>query len=149
VVTELQILIKTLCFTDPFKGLNCTNIELQGVSSGKCVVKMNKVDFQQLITNLCKNAVEAIDHDHPHIIITTTEVDDQTIIEVEDNGRGIDMSLGKRIFEAYFSTKEGKSDHNQGLGLAMVRDILKSYGGTITYTSQPGRTVFTIALPCN
>ena len=151
VVPELKTIMRTLMFTDHFKSVGSDNFSLildDQQEVGECFVSINRVDFSQLITNLCRNAREAIDHDDPKIELKVARDAPNVRITVTDNGRGIDSSLGGKIFEPYFSTKENPDGYNQGLGLAMVRDIIAAYGGTIDYTSEPGHTEFTVMLPC-
>lgn len=148
VVPELKTIMRTLLFTDQFKSVGEENFTLQYEDTHNCFISINRVDFSQLITNLCRNALEAVDHDDPKILIFVKGDTNRVSIKVLDNGRGLDSSLGDKIFEPYFSTKDNPDNYNQGLGLAMVRDIIKAYKGDISYSSRPGKTVFTITLPC-
>lgn len=148
VVPELKTIMRTLEFTDSFKSLEEGSFVLVAPDEHECFVEINRVDFSQLIINLCRNSIEAIDHEDPKIRIEIKELDSEVQIVVRDNGRGIDPSLGEKIFNPYFSTKAKPEGNNQGLGLAMVRDIIAAYGGSITYKSEPGNTQFIIKLPC-
>lgn len=149
VVPELETIIRTLRFTDSFKGLEQDRFRVDSYLESDCSVQMDKVDFSQLFINLCRNASEAIVSEDPCIIIEVRAKDQSTAeIKVVDNGRGIDPSLGDRIFEPYFSTKENPEGYNQGLGLAMVRDIVAAYGGKISYKSEPGHTEFNVEFSC-
>lgn len=149
-VKELNVIIRTLRFTDQFKSLNKNEFKLKDNlnSSYNYKIKMSSVDFSQLITNLCRNSREAITHKNPEILIVAEHEEEWFIIRVIDNGRGIEEGVGKKIFEPYFSTKSNPSNYNQGLGLAMVRDIVVAYSGTLDYNSVPGRTEFIIKFPC-
>jgi PAS domain S-box-containing protein len=150
VVPELRTIMRTLLFTDQFKCLGDEDFTLTNKVDDKigCFVSINRVDFSQLVTNLCRNSREAVVHDTPKIDITVESEGTNIKITVTDNGKGIDPELGDKIFEPYFSTKEIPEGYNQGLGLAMVRDIVAAYSGSISYTSQPGHTEFIITLPC-
>jgi PAS domain S-box-containing protein len=149
IVNELNLVIKTLRFTDQFKSVPKDQLRLESLAGvGSCLVSINRVDFSQLIINLCRNSIEAIDHDNPEIIIQVEVYAGRILIKVVDNGRGIDPSLGDKIFEPYFSTKSNPENYNQGLGLAMVRDIILAYGGSVNYNSVPGRTEFIVSFPC-
>ena len=65
---------------------------------------------------------------------------------VSDTGTGIDAQVGQRIFEPLFTTKD--SGQGTGLGLAVIREIVTSHGGTIEFQSAPGRgTRFEVYLP--
>jgi PAS domain S-box-containing protein len=150
VVAELKTIMRTLLFTDQFKGMGDEEfyLDVSKVPADGCSVLMNRIDFTQLISNLCRNAREAISTQLPRICVEVSREYSNTRIVVRDNGRGISPELGDKIFEPYFSTKENPDEYNQGLGLAMVRDIVLSYGGSIKYASQPGRTEFVVTLPC-
>jgi len=75
----------------------------------------------------------------------TIKSDDSRIrIEITDTGAGIPIEAREKIFEPFFTTKPA----GHGLGLALVRQIISNHGGTITFTSNPGKgTIFVIELP--
>jgi PAS domain S-box-containing protein len=147
VVAELKTIMKALMFTNQFKGLSEEEFSLE--STIGCRILINRIDFAQLISNLCRNSLEAITSKEPRIKIGVYLDSPNVKITVTDNGRGIDENLGDKIFEPYFSTKENPKEYNQGLGLAMVRDITYAYSGSVRYTSEPGHTVFTVRFPCD
>ncbi len=65
-------------------------------------------------------------------------------IGIADTGEGIDASIGNRVFEPYFTTKKTGT----GLGLSVVSRIVKSYGGDINFTSEPGKgSLFQVYIP--
>jgi signal transduction histidine kinase len=103
-------------------------------------------DAKQLeivFSNLILNAVQARD-DGGRVMIQASEIDDYTIIDVIDNGRGIEKEHLPRIFEPLFTTKPGGT----GLGLASCKSIIENHGGTIECSSIVNKgTVFTIRLP--
>jgi two-component system, cell cycle sensor histidine kinase and response regulator CckA len=151
VVAELKTIMKTLLFTNQFKGLSEEEFSLEDHSDPEigCHILINRIDFTQLISNLCRNSLEAILPREPRIKIAVYLKSPNIEIVVIDNGKGIDKTLGDKIFEPYFSTKESPDGFNQGLGLAMVRDITSAYGGSVSYTSEPGHTEFTVTFPCS
>jgi signal transduction histidine kinase len=66
------------------------------------------------------------------------------VLEVVDTGRGIPPELERRIFDPFFSTKEGGT----GLGLAIASRIVEKHGGIIDYVTQPNRgTTFRLVFP--
>lgn len=103
-------------------------------------------DAKQLeivFSNLILNAVQSRD-DGGRVMIQASEIDDYTIIDVIDNGRGIEKEHLPRIFEPLFTTKPGGT----GLGLASCKSIIENHGGTIECSSIINKgTVFTIRLP--
>jgi PAS domain S-box-containing protein len=88
--------------------------------------------FQQVFYNLIRNAFQAISSDLGHIIIRTRMNDFETIISIEDNGTGISPEHMGALFEPYRTTKSSGS----GLGLLIVRRIIREHGGAIAIESE-------------
>jgi len=99
-------------------------------------VLMNRNQVQQVIVNLCSNAIDAVSGcaEDRRMAIKTRSVNDNFIeISVSDNGPGIPPETQKRIFEPFFTTKEvGKGT---GLGLSLSYEIIKKHNGTIEVES--------------
>jgi two-component system sensor histidine kinase HydH len=99
--------------------------------------------FQQVLLNLSRNALQAMP-DGGRLEFITRERDGRVLLEIIDNGCGMDQSTQDRMFDTFFSTKSGGS----GLGLPTVRRIIEAHGGTIECESAVGKgTRFRIALP--
>jgi signal transduction histidine kinase len=71
-------------------------------------------------------------------------MDHKVVIEIEDSGAGIPMTLKEKIFEPFFTTK--KIGEGTGLGLKIVQDFVENHHGTLDFESEPGRTVFRVTL---
>jgi two-component system sensor histidine kinase AtoS len=104
--------------------------------------------LRQAISNLVINACEAVDGGGEVQIRARLEKDErnrpQVVIDVIDNGMGIEPEIESRIFEPFVSGKP----HGTGLGLALVKKIIVMHGGRIEVHSKPGKgTRFTIFLP--
>jgi signal transduction histidine kinase len=113
-------------------------------------VRVAESELEQIVLNLAANARDAIaGPGHLHIAVRRPEPDDEIppdclMLEVVDDGRGMDERTRAHLFEPYFTTKE----RGNGLGLATVYGIVKTAGGSIQVASEPGRgTGFRIALP--
>ncbi len=109
------------------------------------IAKMDRTQLIRVVTNLVKNAIQAVPEiTHPRILVSVTADKDWAKIMVADNGVGISDTHMEKIFEPKFTTKTS----GMGLGLGMVKTIVEGVGGSIDLTSQPGKgTVFTVLLP--
>lgn len=88
--------------------------------------------FQQVFYNLIRNAYQALPADHGIIAISTHADEFQFILSIQDNGSGISPEHMGAIFEPYRSTKPSGS----GLGLLIVRRIIREHGGEISIESE-------------
>lgn len=104
-----------------------------------------------IIGNLVNNAFDAVKEngkEEKKVTLFFTDLGKDLIIEVEDNGCGIDIRNSERIFKQGFTTKGGKN--NAGIGLSLVDKTIGDIGGSITFSSEKGRgTIFTVAIPKN
>ncbi|TPN87960.1 sensor histidine kinase [Aquimarina algicola] len=109
------------------------------------IVKFDRTQLIRVVTNLVKNGIQAIPKDRtPKIIVEVFSEDNNAVITVADNGLGISEDMAKKIFEPKFTTKTS----GMGLGLGMVKNIVETYKGSITFTSQVGKgTVFKVKFP--
>ncbi|WP_091896195.1 PAS domain-containing sensor histidine kinase [Polaribacter sp. KT25b] len=106
---------------------------------------LDKTQLIRIVTNLVKNAIQATENkETPIIDVTVLSENNNVKITVTDNGRGIQEKVKDLIFEPKFTTKSS----GMGLGLAMIKNIIEAYDGTISFTSEEGiGTVFTVVLP--
>ncbi len=105
------------------------------------LVRADRDKLKQALWNLCKNAVEAMPPGGTLTLHAHSSGAD-VILEIADTGPGI--PLGVDVFEPFTTTKHSGS----GLGLVVVRQVVAAHGGSITYSSEPGKgTTFRLALP--
>lgn len=100
----------------------------------------------RIITNLVKNAIQAIPpyEAFPRVLIKVTQVENEVLLIVSDNGTGIAPEVRDKIFEPKFTTKTS----GMGLGLAMIKNMIESYGGVIYFeTATDKGTTFYVRLP--
>jgi nitrogen fixation/metabolism regulation signal transduction histidine kinase len=107
--------------------------------------KMDQTQWIRVITNLIQNALHSVSKKKtPQIGVQIVTEPTQTTISVSDNGSGISEKLKSKIFEPKFTTKSA----GMGLGLGIVKNIIKSHKGKISFIStQKKGTTFSIVLP--
>ena len=112
---------------------------------GNVLVSADKDQLLRVFNNLIKNAWQAVPEDRdPRIFIRLTELKNEVLIEIEDNGNGIDQEKQERVFEPSFTTKST----GMGLGLAMSQNIIEGLKGKIWFETKAEKgTTFFISLP--
>ena len=113
-------------------------------SHDEIISVFDKDQLGRVVTNLVKNALQATENEpFPSIEVSLNKSDTDITLKVKDNGTGIPDADKEKIFEPKFTTKTSGS----GLGLAMVKNIVLSYGGSIHFTSEVGKgSEFTVVL---
>lgn len=122
------------------------NIEIVAeYGSGLPLVTAKKNQIQQVIVNICTNAIDAMP-EGGRMTLKTRTADRGVEFEISDTGHGIPEEVKKRIFEPFFTTKEpGKGT---GLGLSLCYKIIQKHRGNIKVKSVAGEgTTFTVRLP--
>jgi signal transduction histidine kinase len=102
-------------------------------------------ELTQVWTHLLDNALDAMDG-AGEIVVRSHWEPPWVVVEIEDSGPGIPEAIQSKIFDPFFTTKPpGKG---VGLGLSVSHNIIvQKHSGRLTFTSQPGRTVFDVRLP--
>ncbi len=104
-------------------------------------------ELNQVWTSLIDNALYAMDGEGT-LTLRTRAGDGWIEVDIEDDGPGIPDDIRDRIFDAFFTTKP--PGHGTGLGLEISYNIVADHHlGDLTFTSEPGRTTFTVRLPVN
>ncbi|HUZ31519.1 MAG TPA: PAS domain S-box protein [Xanthobacteraceae bacterium] len=109
-------------------------------------VLADKVQVQQVLLNLVRNAIEAMeDSERRELIISTAAVpEDMVAISVGDTGSGISPEITGQLFQPFVTTKR----QGMGVGLSISRTIIEAHGGTIAPRPNPGGgTIFSFTLP--
>ena len=118
--------------------------------AGKPVqIHADKDKVSQVITNLLANALK-FTPPGGEIIITVNEQNEKAVLRIADTGEGIRQEDLDRIFERFYMSEPSRNSRlgGQGIGLAIVKSIMKAHKGTITVESTYGRgTTFTIMFP--
>lgn len=107
-----------------------------------------RVDGEQLwqcLLNLLRNAAEAVaQKGGGHVTLRARHAGEEVVIEVADDGPGIEPEVLPRLFDPFFSTKK----HGSGLGLALTQEIVREHGGQVRVHSELRRgATFSIWLP--
>jgi len=114
------------------------------VSTGPLHARVDKEQWTRVIHNLIKNAVQSIPEGREaDILITAAKAKDKAMISVQDNGGGIPEEMQHKVFEPNFTTKSS----GMGLGLALVKNLVNSFGGAIGFDTSEKGTTFIIVLP--
>lgn len=109
------------------------------------IAKFDRTQLIRVVTNLVKNSIQSIPADRePKIIITLNDRGDHVELTIQDNGVGIKEANKALVFEPKFTTKSS----GMGLGLPMVKNIVETYNGNITFTSTKNiGTTFKVTFP--
>jgi signal transduction histidine kinase len=123
-------------------------IELESAGALPAVVA-DEIHLQQVILNLLRNAMEAVEAPHPNVarqiaIGILREGSDAVSVQVADRGPGIAEGDLERVFESFYSTKPS----GLGIGLAICRKLIEAHGGALWASHNPGGgAVFRFTLP--
>ena len=120
------------------------NIKFSATSS-EIIAIADKDQINRIVNNLVKNAIQSVPENKiPDIEVELSEKDEHVYIKVKDNGSGIDDTISQKIFEPKFTTKTS----GMGLGLPMIKNIIETYNGSISFDTTKGEgTVFVVSFP--
>ena len=123
-------------------------IELALENSPEPVLSVDPVQLQQVLLNLIRNAIDAMEEQiGAPVIITSNWVDEETIqISVIDCGHGITEEASKGLFDPFFTTKTT----GMGMGLPISQSIIHAHGGQLYYEpAEPTGSIFSFKLPAS
>lgn len=126
-------------------------LELRAETPTDDLVAIDPIELEQVVVNLTANACDATTEGNVRVTARAAERDDLEqepgewlVLEVEDDGVGMDEETQRRLFEPFFTTKASGT----GLGLATVYGIVQKAGGRVRVDSAPGRgSRFRVLLP--
>lgn len=108
--------------------------------------RFDRTQLIRVVTNLVKNSIQSVEQkqpETPRIDVLVESKETMVSISVIDNGIGVPVENRDFIFEPQFTTKTS----GMGLGLGMVKNIVETYGGSITLESSEEKTTFTVVFP--
>ena len=109
-------------------------------------VFVDRIQVQQVLTNLVRNAIDAMLDSPIRSLIIRSEAspDDLVTLTIEDTGSGIDPEIAPQLFQPFVSSKQ----NGMGVGLSICRTIVEAQGGRIWFEARPGGgTAFHFTLP--
>jgi signal transduction histidine kinase len=143
---NIDKLIKLLIST-PSKNFSKTKIKFDLNLKSEGFVLIDSAEFNQAFINILRNAIDelqSVEQTNKLIKISTYDANDSFHLNIEDNGRGIPVSLKGKIFELF---KSGKKE-GMGLGLWLTKYIVLRHKGKISFRSRSGAgTEFMIEFP--
>jgi signal transduction histidine kinase len=146
---QTELLDIRVCLQDCLRMFEDMKI-LKGIHSAEDLgespvyIQGNRFGLEQVFRNLILNALEAMEDSPQKHLTLTLEKNASVSIHVQDTGPGISEDKRQTIFTPYYTSKK----QGTGLGLSLVKDIVKKHGGSIAVHSCEGHgAVFTVRLP--
>lgn len=136
-ITVQQMLSETLPLVEPLTQKSRVAIDVQS-DAARASLYADRYRIQTALFNIIQNSIEAMP-DGGNILIAAQDQSDRKMVRISiaDTGKGIDADDLKNVCEPFFSSH--KDEGMRGLGLAIVRDIVKAHGGQMDIQSEPGR----------
>jgi two-component system sensor kinase FixL len=108
-------------------------------------VLVDRVQTQQVIVNLVRNAIDAMEGQRRAQVDVSTKVEGgMAVVSIADNGPGLDESVAAKLFQPFVTTKAA----GMGVGLSICRTIVEAHGGRIWTEANPGGgAVFRFSVP--
>jgi PAS domain S-box-containing protein len=131
------------------RGVTLRSVRVDGLSTVRCDPKL----IRTAIMDIASNAIDACElkeygeEETPEVLLKVYPQDDSkcVVIEISDNGCGMDKDTTRRVFEPFFSTKE---QWGTGIGLAMTSRVIEVHGGRCEVDSEIGKgSTFQVVLP--
>ena len=130
---------------DLYNDIKNIDLEINFNGLGEVIIFADKEQLNSMLSNILRNAVQAIPGKRRGLINVSLSIRDQKVlIKVKDNGVGIPGELKNKLFTPNFTTKSS----GMGLGLSIVKRVVETADGQIWFESEPGKgTCFYIEYP--
>lgn len=132
---------------EPAAAQRSVRIAGPGAGAPDATVPGSPIALRRAVTALVDNAVRHADHS---VVVSVHRVRRRVVLEVADDGPGVDPRLAPRLFDRFVSAAPADTAgrRHYGIGLALVSDIVTRHGGTVELAGQDGAgTVFRVTLP--
>lgn len=144
-VSVAKTLREVLRATAPMAAQNGVELD-SNICDEECLVLGDAMQLTRAIQNVIVNAIQASSEKHGSVAVSCVQKDFYADLRVEDTGYGIEPDKIAKIFDPYFTTKQGKN--GTGLGLYITKKVIEDHQGSIRVDSTPQvGTIFTIRLP--
>jgi nitrogen fixation/metabolism regulation signal transduction histidine kinase len=140
-MTDLSMLVSE-CLSVMQPVLKSENIALH-TEIEKVYLEVDRQQLEQVFINLITNSIYSLKNiSDKEISIQLAQKDKRISIQITDNGQGVEKEIEKKLFLPFFTTrKEGA-----GIGLTLSKNIVEAHGGYLYFSSENGKTSFTIQL---
>lgn len=140
-MTDLSILVSE-CLNVMQPLLKSENIALHSELE-KIYLEVDRQQLEQVLINLITNSIYALKNiSEKEIFVQLTQSDKRISIHITDNGVGVEKEIEKKLFFPFFTTrKEGA-----GIGLTLSKNVVEAHGGYLFFSSEKGKTTFTVQL---
>jgi len=137
-----DLLDETLHFAGDRAQLNKIRIEKK-YTKNIPAVKVDKERMKIALLNIIMNAIESMHSETGVLLLETSTRNNSCVVNISDNGKGMDAETLSKIFDPYFTSKT----RGNGLGLTNTQNIILNHKGKIQVSSEPGKgSVFAISL---
>ena len=132
-------------------ALDAADIELKYINrlNSDTAIAADPEQFYKVINNIIGNSVKYMENEHGIVEIELYEEKNDIHIDISDNGKGIDAKDIEHVFDRFYrsDTSRNSTKGGSGIGLSIVKKIIKDHGGSVTAESEPGvRTSIKIVL---
>jgi len=138
-----EIIQRAANITRPYAEQRGVSVKLS-LAKNPCCLSLSQIAMEQVFVNLFRNSIESGAREI--CVRERTKRDPKGIsIAVQDDGRGLTKEQKRRMFDPFYTTRQGEG--GSGLGLSIVHGIVTSHGGSIKVSSEPNKgTTITIQL---
>lgn len=140
----VEILEETMALVSFEAAQHSVALALSSAHISDCIL-VDRIEIQQVLLNLIRNAVEAMDgKDRRELTVSTSQAEGVVEVAIADTGSGLAPSVRERLFQPFVTTKR----NGMGIGLSVCRKIIDSHGGRLWAEDRSeGGTVFRFTIP--